>query len=75
MVYTIKTLKSSLRNNILITFFLIIALGGIIANFIFTNQFESIIIKAGLDNDVINELGRNGLPWQTTTHSMHWTAT
>lgn len=59
MVYTIKTLKSSLRNNILITFFLIIALGGIIANFIFTNQFESIIIKAGLDNDVINELGRN----------------
>ncbi|MEE8330070.1 MAG: HD domain-containing phosphohydrolase [Thermodesulfovibrionia bacterium] len=59
MVYTIKTLKSSLRNNILITFFLIIALGGIIANFIFNNQFEAIIIKAAIDKDVINELGRH----------------
>ncbi len=59
MVYKIKPPKSSLRNNILIAFFLVIALGGVITNIVLHDVFLSAMNKQGLDKNIIEDVGRH----------------
>ncbi len=54
-----KPLKSSLRNNILMTFFLILALGGVVNNAIFFNIIHTTLSAEGLDPAVIDNIGKH----------------
>ncbi len=53
-----KPLKSSLRNNILLTFFLILAIGGVINNAIFFSIIQTTLSAEGLDPAVIDSIGK-----------------
>ena len=51
-----KPLKSGLRNNILLTFFLILAVGGVVNNVIFYNIIRSTLTVEGLDPKTIDNI-------------------
>ncbi|MBI5409484.1 MAG: PAS domain S-box protein [Nitrospirae bacterium] len=57
--YKIKSAKSSLRNNIMISFFIVLAFSGIIINIIFLNVIQTTLTKEGLDVHVIESISRH----------------
>lgn len=59
MTYEIKSSKSSLRNNILLSFFLVLAVSGITINLIFLKVIQSTLANEGLDSAVIENITRH----------------
>lgn len=51
--------KSSLGNNLLVVFFLILSLGGIVFNLIFQKIIRIMLSMQGLETDVIENIGRH----------------
>jgi len=51
--------KSSLRNNILLSFFLILTFAGVAINIIFQGVIQKTLSNSGLHPDVIEHIGRN----------------
>ncbi len=58
MTYEIKSSKSSLRNNILLAFFLVLALSGIAINLIFLNVIQSTLSNNGLSGQLVENITR-----------------
>ena len=56
MTYEIKSSKSSLRNNILLAFFLVLALSGIAINLIFLNVIQTTLTNNGLSGQLVENI-------------------
>ncbi len=56
MTYEIKSPKSSLRNNILLAFFLVLSLSGIAINLIFLNIIQTTLSNNGLSGTVVENI-------------------
>jgi PAS domain S-box-containing protein len=56
--YKIKSSKTSLRNNILMSFFLVLTLGGITINVIFQNAIQTILSRQGVDIVIIEHVSK-----------------
>jgi len=56
--YKIKSSKASLRNNILMSFFLILAIAGITINIIFQNAIQKILSREGFDTVIIEHVSK-----------------